>query len=66
MFGGGVYGGLWAFGDRVPGPGAYLSLTLGRTRKGAHNSMLPPAGEGAGSRRLVIHKPCLWPCAGTW
>ena len=27
----GVYGGLWAFGDRFSGPGAYLSLTLGRT-----------------------------------
>ena len=26
--------------------------------------LLPPLGEGAGSRRLVIHKPCLWPCAG--
>ncbi len=27
----GVYGGLWAFGGRFSGPGAYLSLTLGRT-----------------------------------
>ncbi len=27
----GVYGGLWAFGDRVSGPGVYLSLTLGST-----------------------------------
>ena len=31
MFGCGACGGLWAFGDRVSGPGAYLSLTLGRT-----------------------------------
>ena len=28
-FGDGAYGGLWAFGGRFSGPGAYLSLTLG-------------------------------------
>ena len=79
MFGGGVYGGLWAFGDRVSGPGAYLSLTPGPHRMGtggwtmssrfmahlgAQTCMLPPAGEGAGSSGgLSLHKLCPRPCA---
>ena len=72
MSGGGVYGGLWAFGDRVSGPGAYLSLTPGPHRTGtggwtlssrfmahlgAQKRMLPPAGGGAGSSGgLSLHK----------
>ena len=79
MFGGGVYGGLWAFGDRVSGPGAYLSLTPVSHRMGtggwtvsnrfmahlsAQKCMQPPAGEVAGSSGgLSLHKLRPRPCA---
>ena len=45
-FGDGAYGGLWAFGGRFSGPGAYLSLTPGHT-----------AWELAASRGLAVSWP---------
>ena len=51
-------------GARRLGAGGLAMPCRFMAQLGAQQPILPPPGEGTGSRRLVIHKPCLWPCAG--